>query len=98
MTDQVPIQRLADEHGYPQGGSSLVPLYVVRRMKVYALHESEFDSLSRLNGQAMASYSVASFCLSAALSVWINVAFYTDVPPAAFVMKMVVAPLRGPAV
>src|SRR5258708_3293459 len=74
-------------------GSSLVPLYVERKMKVYALTETEFDSLATRTAQATAFYSVGSFLLSAAISVWVNSAFYTEVPPAAFALKLFMAPL-----
>ena len=76
-----------------QIGSSLVPLYVERKMKVYAVTESEVDSLSTRNAQATAFYSAGAFFLSASLSVWVNAVFYTDIPPAASVAKIYGAPL-----
>ena len=76
-----------------QLGSSLVPLYVERRMKIYAVPEFEFDSLATRNTQGTTFYSVGAFLLSAALSVWINSAFYNEVPPTAFVMKVFAAPI-----
>jgi hypothetical protein len=62
-------------------------------MKVYAVPEFEFDSLAVRNTQGTTYYSIASFLLSAALSVWVNAAFYTEVPAAASVMKTYAAPL-----
>jgi predicted membrane channel-forming protein YqfA (hemolysin III family) len=76
-----------------QLGSSLIPLYVERRMKIYAVPEFEFDSLATRNTQGTTFYSVGSFLLSAALSVWVNAAFYTETTPTAFVMMVFVAPL-----
>jgi hypothetical protein len=76
-----------------QIGSSLVPLYVERKMKVYAITESEVESLSTRNAQATAFYSAGAFFLSAALSVWVNAVFYTDLPPTAVVAKYFGAPL-----
>ncbi len=75
-----------------QIGSSLVPLYVERQMKVYAVTEGEVGSLSTLNAQATVFYSAASFSLSAAISIWINAIFYTELTPAAAVAKLYVAP------
>jgi hypothetical protein len=76
-----------------QLGSSLTPLYVERRMKIYAVPEFEFDSLATRNTQETTFYSVGSFLLSAALSVWVNAAFYTEITPPAFIMMIFVAPL-----
>jgi hypothetical protein len=75
-----------------QIGSSLVPLYVERQMKVYAVTEGEVASLSMLNSLSTAFYSSGSFTLSAAVGIWTNAIFYTDVPPAALVAKWYVAP------
>jgi hypothetical protein len=76
-----------------QIGSSLVPLYVERQMKVYAVTEGEVESLSTLNAQTTIFYSVGSFLASAAISIWVNAVFYTEIPPAALVAKYIVAPL-----
>jgi|SRR6185312_13271437 len=76
-----------------QIGSSVIPLYVNRQMKLYLVTETEFESLSSLNGQATGFSSVGSAMLSLALSIWINAVFYTEMPPEAHVAKMFVAPL-----
>jgi hypothetical protein len=76
-----------------QIGSSMVPLYVDRKMKLYLVTESEFESLSSLNGQATGFSAVGSAMLSLALSIWINAIFYTEIPPTAYVVKVLVAPL-----
>jgi hypothetical protein len=75
-----------------QIGSSVVPLYVERRMKVYAVTEGEFATLSTLNAQQTIFFSVALALISGAVSIWANAVFYNDVPPAAYVAKMFVAP------
>jgi hypothetical protein len=74
-------------------GSSVVPLYVERKMKVYAITESEFASVSTLNGQTTMFASIGFAILAAALSIWINAIFYTEVPPAAMIAQKYVAPI-----
>jgi protein-S-isoprenylcysteine O-methyltransferase Ste14 len=73
-------------------GSSVVPLYVERKMKVFAITESEFASVSTLNAQTTVFSSLGFAILSAALSIWINGIFYTEVPPTAFVAQRFIAP------
>lgn len=75
-----------------QIGSSLIPLYVERKMKVYAVTDGEFASLSALNAQTTFFSSIGLAILASAISIWINALFYTDVPPAAFVAKVYIAP------
>jgi hypothetical protein len=75
-----------------QIGSSVVPLYVDRRLKMFLVTESEFETLSNLNGQTTTFSAVGTAILGAALSVWINALFYTEVPAAAYVAKVMVAP------
>jgi len=91
MSDQPPPHE--DAAPLQISGSSVVPLYVERKMKIYAVPEFEFDSLASRNTQATTFFSVGSFLLSAAISIWINAIFYTDVPPAAVIAKTYVAPL-----
>jgi len=76
-----------------QIGSSVIPLYVERRMKIYAVTEGDFSSLSALNAQTTIFSSVGLALLSVAVSIWINAVFYVDVPPAAYVAKIFVAPV-----
>ncbi len=78
-----------------QVGSSVLPLYVERKMKVYAITEHELESLSTRNAQTTAFYSIGSFILSAAISVWGNAIFYTELPAPALVAKYYGAPLSG---
>jgi protein-S-isoprenylcysteine O-methyltransferase Ste14 len=75
-----------------QFGSSVVPLYVERQMKVYAITESEFASLSTLNAQMTTFASVGTALIGAAGSIWANAVFYTEVPPTATIAKSIVAP------
>jgi hypothetical protein len=89
MTDQPSPQ---SEPNQLQLGSSVVPLYVERRMKVYAITDSEFSSVSMLNAQTTTFFSIGLAILSAAVSIWINAVFYADAPPAAVVAQKYVAP------
>lgn len=73
-------------------GSSVIPLYVERQMKVYAVTEGEFNSLSTQNTEMTIYVTVGFAILSAAISIWVNSLFYTDVPPSAYVAKIYVAP------
>ena len=75
-----------------QIGSSLVPLYVERKMRVYAVTEGEFASLSSLSAQTTLFSSVGMAILGSAVSIWVNALFYTDVPPAAYIAKVYIAP------
>lgn len=86
MTDQ------SQSTGLQILGSSVVPLYVERKMKVFAITESEFASVATLNAQTTMFCSIGFAILSAALSIWINGIFYTEVPPTAFVAQRFVAP------
>jgi len=91
MTDQLHAPEASG--GVQILGSSVVPLYVERKMKVYAITESEFASVSALNGQTTMFSSIGFAILSAALSIWVNAVFYTDVPPAAMLAQKYVAPI-----
>jgi hypothetical protein len=70
-----------------QIGSSVVPLYVERQMKVYAVTESEFVSLSTLNTQTTVFFSVGMWFLGTVISIWANAVFYTETPPVAVLAK-----------
>ena len=89
---QQPSNEPSPQQGHLQVGSSLQPLYVERRMKVYAITESEFNSLSTLNSQTTIFSSVGFAILSAGISIWINALFYTDVPAPAYVAMVYIAP------
>jgi hypothetical protein len=84
---------MSDQPQQLQVGSSVLPLYVERRMRVFAITESEFASVSTLNAQTNVFLSVGTAILTAAASIWVNAIFYTDVPPAAYVAKAFVAPV-----
>ena len=73
-------------------GSSVVPLYVERKMKVFAITESEFASVATLNAQTTMFCSIGFAILSAAVSIWINGMFYTEVPPTALIAQRFIAP------
>lgn len=48
-------------------GSKLTSVYVERKVKVYAVHEPELDSISLLNTASLGLFSIASFFLSVAV-------------------------------
>jgi len=89
---------MTDTHGLqPQqelqiSGATVTPLYVQRQMKVYAIHGHEIDTLSMFNAAATVCFSVASFIGSAAVSIWVNRIFYTQLTPEAAVATIYVAP------
>jgi hypothetical protein len=70
----------------------VVPLYVERKMRVFAVTEGEFASLSSLNAQTTSFSAIGMAILGSAVSIWVNALFYTDVPPTAYVAKVYVAP------
>src|SRR5687767_13532215 len=75
-------------------GATVQPVYVERHMRVYAIHEHEAETLATLNTQSAAFYAVASFLLSAAISIWVNALFYAEpTPPTAVVMVWFGAPV-----
>lgn len=74
-------------------GAIVRPVYVERRMKVYAVSEHEAQTISSLNAQQSSFFALASFCGTIGLSVWINAIFYTETPPAAMVAKYMGAPV-----
>jgi hypothetical protein len=76
-----------------QRGATVTNSYVGREVMVYAVFETEVDSLSSLNAQATVFFSVGTGLLSFAAAIWINRAFYTDIPPAAQLATSVGAPI-----
>ena len=73
-------------------GSSVVPLYVERQMKIYAVTDSEYSALSTQNNQTTIFSSVGFSVISIAVSIWVNSLFYQEIPPVAYLAKMFVAP------
>lgn len=92
MTDLPPHAESPGAAGELQIGATVTPLYVQRQMKVYAIHGHEIDSLSMFNATATACFTLAAFVGSAALSIWINRIFYTELTPAGIVASYYVAP------
>jgi hypothetical protein len=49
--------------------------------------------LSTLNAQTTTFVSIGLALISIAVSIWVNAVFYTEVPPAAAVAKVLVSPI-----
>lgn len=63
-------------------GSTLRPIYGERRPMMYHLFETEMQSISAFNGQALRYFSFGSFLLSICLNIGIAYYFYAPpVPP-----------------
>lgn len=92
MTDVPPNAAPSGAVGELQVGATVTPLYVQRQMKVYAIHGHEIDSISMFNATATACFTLAAFIGGAALSIWINRIFYTELTPAGIVASSYVAP------
>jgi hypothetical protein len=74
-------------------GASVQPQYAKRIMKVYAINENEVTTISSLNSQATLFFSLASFIASAAISIYTNAIFYTELTAAGQVAKYFVVPI-----
>jgi hypothetical protein len=74
-------------------GASVQPQYAKRVMKVYAINENEVTTITSLNTQATFFFSLASFLTSAAISIFTNAVFYTELTPAGVLAKEYVAPM-----
>jgi hypothetical protein len=60
------------------GGGTIVPVYGERRPMTYHLFETEMQSISALNGEALRYFSVGAFVLSCTLTIVIGDGFATD--------------------
>jgi hypothetical protein len=61
-------------------------------MKAFAIFEVEMDSLSSLNSQAMAFFSLGSAFFSYAFAIWANASFATALTPTGELAKKFAAP------
>jgi hypothetical protein len=62
-------------------------------MRMYAINESEVTTISSYNAQATAYFSLASFLLSASVSIFTNGIFYSNLTPAGQVAENYAAPI-----
>jgi hypothetical protein len=73
-------------------GAFITTTYVGREMKVLAVSVGELRTISTLNSQATAFYSVGSAFLSFALAIWINAVFYVQLTSVATLAVWFAAP------
>lgn len=74
-------------------GATVRSLYVERDVKVYAIQESEVDSLSHFNTLATVSFSLATLFTSLPISLWANAAFSTELTPIGRIATFYLAPV-----
>jgi hypothetical protein len=80
----------------PESGCVVAPVYTRRSMTVYVIPSSELKIISHLNTMAMVFFSIGSFVLSSALSIYIDASFSNEAQPVsefAKTLKDVVAPI-----
>lgn len=68
-------------------------LYTQRRIKYYAITESEAVVLASENVNASVYFSLASFLVGIAISIWVNALFYTTVNASGELARSYVAPV-----
>ena len=73
-------------------GSTVRSLYVEREVKVFAVQENEFNSLSNMSTFATLMYTLASVLFAYAISIWSNAVFYDKLTPAGIVATKFIAP------
>jgi hypothetical protein len=62
-------------------------------MTVYPIVEAELNTITVMNVFSTVAFSIGSLFLGFAANIWINAAFYKDMPPEARVMVTYGAPL-----
>ena len=72
----------------PPAGAKLITAYVERRVRVFAITESEVDTIGQLNAQSNSFFAMAAFLLASCIGVYVNASFYDPktVPPAAEIL------------
>jgi hypothetical protein len=73
-------------------GATMRPRYMGRIMNTYPVSEPEMEHVSSLSAQATIRFSMATFLLGLALSIWINATFYTDLTLEAKMATKYIAP------
>lgn len=76
----------------PVSGSSVTPVYTKRNMRMFVINEGEYQTISAMNSQATASFSVSSFFASAGLGIYTNAVFAEKLTSAGEVAQVVAAP------
>lgn len=74
-------------------GAQLMLLNVVRPMNVYPVTESDLRTIGVMNFISTATFSVGGVFVGLAANIWINAAFYNEIPPVARAMVTYGAPL-----
>src|SRR5271163_470713 len=74
-------------------GASVQVQYAKRIMRMYAINENEVRNIASYNSQATVYFSLASFLLSATVSIYANAIFYTDLTAAGQLAEKYVAPI-----
>jgi len=74
-------------------GAVIQSVYVTRKSKVYALYDTEVETLSALSDDETTAYSVSSFLCAAAIGILTNFAFAEKLTPEGNLLSKVGAPL-----
>ena len=74
------------------GGAVIYHDYAIRRVKTYAVFESEIRSFSTFNALEKLAFSAATSFVSLAAGIWINAAFAGSATAAGTILSCVVAP------
>jgi hypothetical protein len=74
-------------------GAHLALLHVERSMTVYPVVEAELNTIAVMNVLSGIAFSITGVFLGFAANIWINAAFYQELPPEARVMVIYGAPL-----
>ena len=95
MNDAQPPQQGHSLPTLTQIGSSVDPVYTRREMTFYVLTGNEGATISSLNASVSVYFSLSSFLIGIAFSIYINAIFYDKVNAAGTVAKSLVAPTIG---
>jgi hypothetical protein len=74
-------------------GAAISPDYTIRKVKIYAVFESEIRSFGTFNTLEKLAFSAASGLASLAAAIWINAAFAGSATTAGTILSWVVAPV-----
>ncbi len=86
------IQPSGSNEGVTQG-ATIIPTYAQRFMTSYAVTDHELDTLSLANTGAVFCWSVATFLLGVASSIWIGVALVSPISETAKLLSAILAPV-----
>jgi TRAP-type C4-dicarboxylate transport system permease small subunit len=74
-------------------GATVRTLYVEREVKVFAVHEFEYSSLTNLSTAATVAFSIAGAAFAYAAGIVTNAAFAEKLTPAGELATKLVAPI-----